>query len=858
MSSIIKSATGIITGVEARNIKISKDYNNLKWSKDYKHVDIILLNRKSTAKLEKIDSGIKAIIANTEYQIGVDKYVWLFQIHTATTIRVGMATKDRDLSSDVDNNDHVYIELYTNKNTTIKFILGIDKLNIIYDDINNVIDITPYAGQYMRPWVSDIVEKPAFSITISGFMETNMYYDDNGSMIINTTSGTGIASPIIFKTGDAGIYFDGSPLLINRIIAAPPNNVVILEGTNSLGITVEDTTGDVTLDGSLLTTNSIDITGNITITGTVDGVDISTDVAANTLKISAGGTIGTHSDVDITGVTDLDVFQYDNGTSKWVNKTLGDAGISSTGHIHISSEITDFNATTESIITAHKGVINGLATLDGLGKVPLSQLSLSNVIYCGTWDALNNIPELFSGGGVVPQGCYYVVSVAGSTDLDGENLWRIGDWAIFNGTVWEKVDNAPAPDITDLESKTQNISLVDTTITQTLMTQDLKLGGSISIANAYEGNTNGTGFIATNGNYGFRFTPTVDITITNLKYSNLLLIPALERIMAVWRNSDGANLGQHSFNGTEPVVAGYYNSPVNINLLSGQIYVISVQHLTSNLPPLEVDTNINKVYSPLLSNIVSRIISPTNDLIMPSNDNANNAPYVPQFEFVSSSPQKSIYAQTAFVESVVVNNDWAFNSTATKLTLTNSGYETVVGVTKPIETEGTTLSHINYDIMKPINMLSPLTAASGGVNRCWGHTATYIAETDLLAGRVVALSDQTTGTDNTNALKIGYLRAGTAIVPTIYPMGITQHNCLAGQSMLICIGGYTTVICLNALGSPERGSIVLGAATVDFGKVRIGIAAAAIESRIGFCAQSDSFVANSPCLIKFTAYFQAT
>ena len=64
------------------------------------------------------------------------------------------------------------------------------------------------------------------------------------------------------------------------------------------------------------------------------------------------------------------------------------------------------------------------------------------VTYKGTWDAATNTPTLASGTGT--QGDYYVVNVAGSTNLDGITDWQIGDWAIFNGTVWEKVDNTDA------------------------------------------------------------------------------------------------------------------------------------------------------------------------------------------------------------------------------------------------------------------------------------------------------------------------------------------------------------------------------------------------------------------------------
>jgi hypothetical protein len=58
--------------------------------------------------------------------------------------------------------------------------------------------------------------------------------------------------------------------------------------------------------------------------------------------------------------------------------------------------------------------------------------------YKGTWNASTNSPALASGVGT--KGDYYVVSVAGSTNLDGETLWGVGDWAAFNGAAWQKVE----------------------------------------------------------------------------------------------------------------------------------------------------------------------------------------------------------------------------------------------------------------------------------------------------------------------------------------------------------------------------------------------------------------------------------
>jgi hypothetical protein len=58
--------------------------------------------------------------------------------------------------------------------------------------------------------------------------------------------------------------------------------------------------------------------------------------------------------------------------------------------------------------------------------------------YKGIWNASTNSPALASGVGT--KGDYYVVSVAGSTSLDGISNWGVGDWAAFNGTAWQRVE----------------------------------------------------------------------------------------------------------------------------------------------------------------------------------------------------------------------------------------------------------------------------------------------------------------------------------------------------------------------------------------------------------------------------------
>ena len=89
------------------------------------------------------------------------------------------------------------------------------------------------------------------------------------------------------------------------------------------------------------------------------------------------------------------------------------------------------------------GAASGIATLDGGGKVPVSQLPSSLMSYEGTWNANTNSPTLADGTGNA--GDVYIVSVAGTQDLGSGNItFAVGDWVIYNGATWEKSVNSNA------------------------------------------------------------------------------------------------------------------------------------------------------------------------------------------------------------------------------------------------------------------------------------------------------------------------------------------------------------------------------------------------------------------------------
>jgi hypothetical protein len=138
------------------------------------------------------------------------------------------------------------------------------------------------------------------------------------------------------------------------------------------------------------------------------------------------------------------------------------------------------SSTTIPVITVNaKGVVTGVTTSSVIGTLS----------YQGGWNASTNVPTLVSSVGT--NGYYYVVTTAGSTNLNGITDWAIGDWAIFNGTAWQKIDQTNT--VTSVNGQTGAVSVgtvtsVDgtgtvngITLTGTVTsTGNLTLGGTLS------------------------------------------------------------------------------------------------------------------------------------------------------------------------------------------------------------------------------------------------------------------------------------------------------------------------------------------------------------------------------------------
>lgn len=112
--------------------------------------------------------------------------------------------------------------------------------------------------------------------------------------------------------------------------------------------------------------------------------------------------------------------------------------------------------------------------------------SITNAIgalnYKGTWNANTNSPALASGVGT--KGDYYVVSVAGATALDGISNWGIGDWVVFNGSAWQRVEGGA--DLNGVNLSVSGTSTLDGNVTfNDNLTQGTALEGVNFTANTH-------------------------------------------------------------------------------------------------------------------------------------------------------------------------------------------------------------------------------------------------------------------------------------------------------------------------------------------------------------------------------------
>ncbi len=273
--------------------------------------------------------------------------------------------------------------------------------NVVFTLGGQVILISQTQAEFFvpAPWVVLVREANATDYCIA---QVNSYNSTSGALNLTITS----------QSGNSGTYSD-----------------VIVEGCPGGALAAISARGDILSAQITIAANLATINAALAI------------VEADTTYIEGIAAAGPVTSVNgITGaVTGVEVTTHKNAPS-------GYAGLGSTSQV----------AAAQLPI----GLANGVCGLDGTAKVSTTNLpaSVNNCMqYQGTWNAATNVPALASGAGT--QGQAYKVSAFGTTVLDGNTYWNIGDFAVFNGTTWDKFFGPNNNDLSITNSQVGNWTL---------------------------------------------------------------------------------------------------------------------------------------------------------------------------------------------------------------------------------------------------------------------------------------------------------------------------------------------------------------------------------------------------------------
>jgi hypothetical protein len=293
---------------------------------------------------------------------------------------------------------HTHTDLHTHDNKTV------------IDNITDVAGVLKYNGVTLA--TADVIEDIAVSTDttyssskinslLSDKLDTSAAFDPSNKTLLAsyTQSDVDITEAIDNR------HTHTNATVINNLTQSVINNSH--EHLNSLVLDyLTDTSGLLTYNGNIIVSASEIINDTI----------VSPDLAYSNLKVDE--------------LLDLKADQETTYTKGEVDTIA--SGKAPLIHLHGDLEM-----------VSRKGQANGYAALDANAKVPSINLPdslVGAVKYIGTWDATANTPTLANGTGT--QGNYYVVGTAGNTTINGYTDWQLGDWIIYNGATWDKVDNS--------------------------------------------------------------------------------------------------------------------------------------------------------------------------------------------------------------------------------------------------------------------------------------------------------------------------------------------------------------------------------------------------------------------------------
>lgn len=315
-----------------------------------------------------------------------------------------------------------------------------NRLTVANYNVGGEIKFEVNGGNYIMTLNSDLTIE-LMGYTTNGFVKTS---GGNGLLVIDTTTYTPTSTTLTIN----GTSFN---LSANRTWNVGTVTSVGLSVPTGFSVANSPVTSSGTIALSFASGYSLPTNASQT----------NWDTAYNN-RITSLTTTGTSGPATLVSNV-LNIPQY-QAQGNYITALTGEATASGPG----SASVTLTNSAVIGKVLTGLSVTSGaIASTDSIlqafGKVQGQINALSGGLqFQGTWNANTNTPTITSGVGVT--GKFYIVNVAGNTTIDGNTGWQIGDWILFDGTVWQKVDNTDA--VTSVNGQTGAVVLTTTNISE--------------------------------------------------------------------------------------------------------------------------------------------------------------------------------------------------------------------------------------------------------------------------------------------------------------------------------------------------------------------------------------------------------
>jgi hypothetical protein len=394
------------------------------------------------------------------------------------------------------------------------------------------ITLTTVGSSGAATFIANVLNIPDYGGALSGYVPTSRQLTINGtaydlsadrSWSVGTVTSVNMSVPTGFAIANNPITTSGTLALSYAAGYALPTTAS--QGNWDTAYTFVSNfpsqTGNagkyLTTDGSVLSWAVLNLANYVPTSRTLTINGVTYDLSADrtwTIVAGVSSVAGTApiSAVNVSGAVTISISQSSASTDGYLSSTdwttfnskqpagnyitsltgeatasgPGAASVTLTNSAVIGKVLTGLNVTggsisaTDSILAAFGKIQNQINGLIG------------GLQYQGTWNASTNTPTLTSGVGT--NGYFYIVSVAGSTNLDGITDWKVGDWAVYHASTWQKVDNTES--VTSVNGFTGAVSLTTSNISEgtNLYFTDLRARQAISLT------TTGTSGAATYDN----------------------------------------------------------------------------------------------------------------------------------------------------------------------------------------------------------------------------------------------------------------------------------------------------------------------------------------------------------------------